>query len=81
MPRRFLRTTSRPNLDRQLREPAARCLALFRTLEYPNLPILADATGKERFYALGGPLGGAYALDQAFHHAVETVAAVIAASE
>lgn len=46
-----------------------------------HLKALADATGKERFYALGGPLGGAYALDQAFHHAVETVAAVIAASE
>ncbi|WP_432158823.1 transcriptional regulator [Streptomyces sp. bgisy153] len=46
-----------------------------------HLKALADATGKARFYALGGPLGGAYALDQAFHHAVETAAALIAASK
>ncbi|MGW2890578.1 transcriptional regulator [Streptomyces griseoruber] len=46
-----------------------------------HLRAVAAATGKERFYALGGPLGGAYALDQAFHHTVETVAAVIAGSK
>lgn len=46
-----------------------------------HLKAIADATGKGNFYTLGGPLGGAYALDQAFHHAVETVAAAIAASK
>ncbi|MFI1539584.1 hypothetical protein [Streptomyces anandii] len=46
-----------------------------------HLKALADATGKGRFYALGGPLGGAYALDRAFHHAVETGAALIVASK
>ncbi|MGW2826357.1 transcriptional regulator [Streptomyces sp. NPDC001443] len=46
-----------------------------------HLKAIADATGKGNFYTLGGPLGGAYALDQAFHHAVETVAATIAASK
>ncbi|OIJ95426.1 hypothetical protein [Streptomyces colonosanans] len=46
-----------------------------------HLKAVADATGKGNFYNLGGPLGGAYALDQAFHHAVETVAAAIAASK
>ncbi|MBC9730983.1 hypothetical protein [Streptomyces sp. TRM68367] len=40
-----------------------------------------STTGKGNFYTLGGPLGGNYALDQAFHHAVETVAAAIAASK
>ncbi|MFI9772150.1 hypothetical protein ACIHJG_35600 [Streptomyces sp. NPDC052415] len=44
-----------------------------------QLEAVADATGN--FYTLGGPLGGAYALDQAFHHTVETVAVVIGASE
>lgn len=46
-----------------------------------HLKAVADATGKSNFYQLGGPLGGAYALDQAFHHTVETVAAAIAASK
>jgi hypothetical protein len=46
-----------------------------------HLKAVADATGKGNFYQLGGPLGGAYALDQAFHHTVETVAAAIAASK
>ncbi|TVZ90458.1 transcriptional regulator [Streptomyces sp. BK340] len=46
-----------------------------------HLKAIADATGKGNFYTLGGPMGGSYALDQAFHHTVETVAAVIAASE
>ena len=40
---------------------------------------LADATGKSTFYGLGGPLGGAYRLDQAAHHTAETIAAVVAA--
>lgn len=38
----------------------------------------AEATGKGAFYDLGGPLGGAYLLDQAAHHGMETVAAVLA---
>lgn len=32
------------------------------------------------FHALGGPLGGAYIMDQALHHACEAVAAAVAAS-
>jgi hypothetical protein len=40
---------------------------------------LAEATGKTRFYELGGPLGGAYRLDQAAHHTAEAVAAILAA--
>lgn len=39
----------------------------------------AEVTGKSAFYDLGGPLGGAYLLDQAAHHTVETIAAAIAA--
>lgn len=39
---------------------------------------LADAMGKGEFYELGGPLGGAYVMDQSIHHAFEAVAAVIA---
>ncbi|GHE34159.1 transcriptional regulator [Streptomyces capitiformicae] len=46
-----------------------------------HLKALAEAIGKEEYYALGGPLGGNYALDQSFHHAVETAAALIAASK
>jgi N-acetylglucosamine kinase-like BadF-type ATPase len=38
---------------------------------------LAESTGKGRFYALGGPLGGAYLLDQAAHHAAELVAVAV----
>lgn len=40
---------------------------------------LAEATGKEGFHGLGGPLGGAYILDQSAHHLMEAVAAVVAA--
>jgi hypothetical protein len=86
MPRRSPRTTSRPNLDRQLRESAARCLALFRTLEYPNLPILleklATKTGKGGFYKLADfGMNGAFHLDSAWHHGWETVAALIATTK
>ena len=45
-----------------------------------HLKTLAEAAGKRRFYSLGGPLGGAYLLDQAAHHLVETLAAVVAVS-
>jgi hypothetical protein len=38
----------------------------------------AEATGKGSFYDLGGPLGGAYLLDQATHHFAEGVAAFLA---
>lgn len=38
----------------------------------------AEATGKGSFYELGGPLGGAYLLDQATHHLAEGVAAFVA---
>lgn len=40
---------------------------------------LAAATGKAGFYTLGGPLGGAYQLDQAAHHLAEAIAAITAA--
>ncbi|MFM9812793.1 transcriptional regulator [Streptomyces scabiei] len=46
-----------------------------------HLKAVAEAIGKSDYYHLGGPLGGNYALDQAFHHAVETAAALIAASK
>ncbi|MFE9936342.1 transcriptional regulator [Streptomyces hirsutus] len=39
---------------------------------------VAEATGKGNFYQLGGPLGGAYLLDQATHHAAEACAAFLA---
>lgn len=39
---------------------------------------VAEATGKGSFYELGGPLGGAYLLDQATHHLVEGFAAYVA---
>jgi hypothetical protein len=39
---------------------------------------LAEAMGKSDFHALGGPLGGAYILDQSAHHLMEGVAAVLA---
>lgn len=42
---------------------------------------LADATGKRPFHDLGGPLGGAYILDQSAHHLMEAAAAVIAARD
>ncbi|MEU8511618.1 hypothetical protein AB0C76_08535 [Kitasatospora sp. NPDC048722] len=42
---------------------------------------LADATGKGRFVRLADHgMNGAYALDQAWHHAAETVAALIASA-
>ncbi|MGW5851813.1 hypothetical protein ACWFQ8_28375 [Streptomyces sp. NPDC055254] len=47
--------------------PAVGSQTLFRTVEYPNLPILerlATATGKENFFRLADHgLNGAYALD------------------
>lgn len=42
---------------------------------------LCDATGKRGFHDLGGPLGGAYILDQSAHHLMEAVASVVAASD
>lgn len=42
---------------------------------------LCDATGKRGFHDLGGPLGGAYVLDQSAHHLMEAVAAVVAARD
>ncbi|MFI9588265.1 hypothetical protein ACIHCQ_42270 [Streptomyces sp. NPDC052236] len=43
---------------------------------------LAKATGKERFFKLADHgMNGAYALDQAWHHGAETVAALIAAAK
>jgi hypothetical protein len=57
--------------------------ALFRTIEYPNLPIvpekLADKTGKTSFYKLASHgMNGAFRLDNSWHHGWETVAAFIA---
>lgn len=40
---------------------------------------LSDAMGKQDFHAMGGPLGGAYILDQSAHHLMEGVAALAAA--
>jgi len=40
---------------------------------------LAEAMGHQGFHGLGGPLGGAYILDQSAHHLMEAVAAVVAA--
>ena len=42
---------------------------------------LAEATGHKVFHDLGGPLGGAYILDQSAHHLMEAVAAVVAARD
>ncbi|THA28258.1 hypothetical protein E4198_00140 [Streptomyces sp. RKND-216] len=43
---------------------------------------VADATGKGNFYRLAGHgMNGSYALDQAWHHTCETVAALIAATK
>jgi hypothetical protein len=39
---------------------------------------MAEAAGKGAFYQLGGPLGGAYLLDQATHHLCEAAAAFLA---
>ncbi|GGN64850.1 hypothetical protein GCM10012285_67230 [Streptomyces kronopolitis] len=65
-------------------------MTLFRTSEYPNLPILAKVTGKAEFYRLGAPRAdhddnphigtGAYALDQSFHHLWLLVAALVIAT-
>ncbi|MEU7153838.1 hypothetical protein AB0B15_38360 [Streptomyces sp. NPDC045456] len=38
----------------------------------------AEVTRKTNFYDLGGPLGGAYRLDQAAHHLAEGIAAYLA---
>ncbi len=41
-----------------------------------------DADGMDcngGFHALGGPLGGAYIMDQSLHHLMELVASVLAA--
>lgn len=38
----------------------------------------AEATGKAPFYAMGGPLGGAYLMDQSAHHFMEGIAAYMA---
>jgi hypothetical protein len=38
----------------------------------------ADATGKAPFYRMGGPLGGAYLMDQSAHHFMEGIAAYVA---
>jgi hypothetical protein len=48
-----------------------------------RLPVrrLCDATGKRGFHDLGGPLGGAFHLDQSAHHLMEAVAAVVAARD
>lgn len=40
---------------------------------------LAEKTGKGAFFEMAPPLGGAYALDQAWHHGAELVAAITAA--
>lgn len=39
---------------------------------------LAGAMGKKAFHDLGGPLGGAYILDQSAHHLIEGIAVVVA---
>lgn len=39
---------------------------------------LCEATGKTGFHDLGGPLGGAYILDQSAHHLMEAIASVVA---
>lgn len=39
---------------------------------------LAEATGKKVFHDMGGPLGGAFHLDQSAHGLFEGIAAVIA---
>ncbi|MFJ9693285.1 hypothetical protein [Kitasatospora sp. NPDC101183] len=64
--------------------PVAAALALSATTHYvadrrEPLRKLADATGKGRFVRLADHgMNGAYALDQAWHHAFETAAALIA---
>ncbi|WP_405018023.1 hypothetical protein OHV05_14535 [Kitasatospora sp. NBC_00070] len=66
--------------------PAAVALALSALTHYAAdrrepLHRLADATGKANFVRLTDfGMNGAYALDQAFHHTVETAAALIASA-
>ncbi|MBX4175568.1 hypothetical protein [Streptomyces geysiriensis] len=60
--------------------------ALFRTSEYPKLPIvlekLADKTGKTNLHKLASHgMNGAFHLDNAWHHGWETVAALIATTK
>ena len=64
--------------------PVVAALALSAVTHYvadrrEPLRRLADATGKSRFVRLADHgMNGAYCLDQAWHHAFETAAAVIA---
>ncbi|MFD9692325.1 hypothetical protein ACFWXO_41930 [Kitasatospora sp. NPDC059088] len=74
-------------LDVRLRPASvAAALALSAVTHYiadrrEPLRRLADATGKARFVRLADHgMNGAYCLDQAWHHAAETVAAVIASA-
>ncbi|MET9612958.1 hypothetical protein [Kitasatospora indigofera] len=66
--------------------PVVAALALSAVTHYvadrrEPLRRLADATGKANFVRLADHgLNGAYALDQAWHHAFETAAAVIAST-
>ncbi len=66
--------------------PVAAALALSAVTHYiadrrEPLRRLADATGKSRFVRLADHgMNGAYCLDQAWHHAFETAAAVIAST-
>ncbi|WP_433894828.1 hypothetical protein [Streptomyces sp. CA-111067] len=68
----------------------ASALAISATTHYiadrrvPNgvLERLAAATGKSRFYKLADfGMNGSYALDQAWHHGFETLAAIVAAAK
>ncbi|MEV7129672.1 hypothetical protein [Streptomyces sp. NPDC093260] len=59
---------------------------LFRTSQYPNLPILleriATKTGKGGFYKLADfGMNGAFHLDSAWHHGWETLAALVATTK
>ncbi|MFJ6617417.1 hypothetical protein ACIQOW_07540 [Kitasatospora sp. NPDC091335] len=66
--------------------PVAAALALSAVTHYvadrrEPLRRLADATGKSNFVRLTDHgMNGAYALDQAWHHAFETVAAIVASA-
>ncbi|MEV7023242.1 hypothetical protein [Kitasatospora sp. NPDC093558] len=76
---RLLRVRLRPG-------PVAAALALSAASHYvadrrDPLRRLADATGKGRFVRLADHgMNGAYCLDQAWHHAFETAAALIAST-
>ncbi|WP_328923516.1 hypothetical protein OG429_01985 [Streptomyces sp. NBC_00190] len=58
---------------------------LFRTSEYPKLPILetlATTTGEGSFWHLADHgINGAYCLDSVWHHGWETIAALIATTQ